>query len=504
MIPNPDGGSMSRSNPRTVSGALAADRLGVPSVASFALTAAAPIMVVGGVVTTGWAVTGTVGASSAMLVMAAVLTLFCVGYVTFARHVSNAGSLYTYLAHGLGPRVAVVGSMVQVLAYSLLQVGLYGIAGTQAGNIAADALGVHAPWWAWALLAWALTGLLGTRGVGVSSRVLAVAMVAELAVVATVSVVDLLHPAGGRVSLAALDPRQLHAGTLGAALAIAITAFVGVEAAPVYSEESKRPRSTVLVATYLALALMTVTYVVGSWAITVAVGPDAVVRAATDLGPDLLLRPAAGHLGGSVLVDLGHLLLLTSIGAGLLSYHNAVARCLFALGRDGVLPRAFGRTDPATGAPVVASAAQTVTGLAVIVWYAVTGWDPMTKLFFALGTTGAFGVLILLTAVSVAVVRFFARDLRGESRWSALVAPAMAAVALAGCLYLVVSNAAKLLGVAPDSPLRWLLPASYLLAAAVGVAGTGWLGRRRPAVLRRVGLGVNAVAPSAMAVGGSR
>jgi hypothetical protein len=33
--------------------------------------------------------------------------------------------------------------------------------------------------------------------------------------------------------------------------------------------------------------------------------------------------------------------------------------------------------------------------LAVIVLYALAGWDPMIRLFFWLGTTGAFGVLCL-------------------------------------------------------------------------------------------------------------
>ena len=98
----------------TLAGALAADRLGAPSVASFALTAAAPIMVVGGVVTTGWAVTGTVAISVALVGMAILLAVFCVGYTAFARHVANAGSLYTYLAHGFGPHAGVIGAAGQL------------------------------------------------------------------------------------------------------------------------------------------------------------------------------------------------------------------------------------------------------------------------------------------------------------------------------------------------------------------------------------------------------
>jgi hypothetical protein len=97
-------------------GALVPDRVGSPSVASFALNAAAPLMVVGAYVTTAWAVTGAVPVSLALLGLGAVLAVWCVGYVRMARHVMNAGSLYTYLAHGIGARFATAGAAVQLVA----------------------------------------------------------------------------------------------------------------------------------------------------------------------------------------------------------------------------------------------------------------------------------------------------------------------------------------------------------------------------------------------------
>lgn len=470
---------------------LAADRLGASSVASFALNAAAPIMVVGAYVTTAWAVTGAVPISFALLAMGAVLAVWCVGYVTMARHVVNAGSLYTYLSHGIGPRTASAGAAIQLVAYSLLQVGLYGIAGVQAAGLATDKLGVDLPWWAWALTTWLLVAVLGTRGVGVSSRLLAGAMIVELVVIAVIVGVDLAHPAGGQVSLAAFDPREFNMGTLGAAVAISVTAFVGIEAAPVYSEEARQPRNTVMYATYLALGLMVAAYVLGSWAMSVAVGPGQVVNTATQLGPDMLLVPASANVGGAALVDIGHLLLLTSITAGLVSYHNAVARCGFSLARDGVLPRILGRTGTRSGAPVAGSLAQSITGFVVIVVFAATGWDPLTKMFFWLGTTGALGVLILMTGASVAVVRFFAHRRHAESRWASMIAPGLSAVALFGCLWLVVANYATLLGVAPTSVAQWVLPSAYPIAALLGVGYTTVLADRRPQVLRGIGRGAN-------------
>lgn len=78
--------------PSNVATALAADRLGVPAVVFFVMSAATPLTVVAGVVTTGFAVTGITGLPVAFVVIGAVLALFCVGYVSMARHVANAGA----------------------------------------------------------------------------------------------------------------------------------------------------------------------------------------------------------------------------------------------------------------------------------------------------------------------------------------------------------------------------------------------------------------------------
>ena len=96
----------------------------------------------------------------------------------------------------------------------------------------------------------------------------------------------------------------------------------------------------------------------------------------------------------------------------------------------------------------------------------------MTDLFFWLGTTGGFGILLLLALTSVAVIAFFARDPRGETAWRRLIAPALAAVLLTGIVVLAVLHYATLLGVPPGSPAAWALPASYAVVA-VDRAGLG-------------------------------
>jgi amino acid transporter len=185
-------------------------------------------------------------------------------------------------------------------------------------------------------------------------------------------------------------------------------------------------------------------------------------------------------------------LFLTSLFAAALAFHNAVWRYIFALGRENVLPAALGRTG-GNNIPKAASLVQSVTGLAVITGYALTGQDPMTRLFFWLGTTGGYGILILLAATALAVVAFFARDPRGENAWRRLIAPGIAAVLLTGIVVLATTHYATLLGVPPGITAAWALPDSYAAIAVIGLAWGLILKVRRPHTYAAIGLGAHAI-----------
>jgi amino acid transporter len=173
--------------PGAVSRALAADRLGVPAVLFFVLAGVAPLTVAAGVIPTAYATTGLTAIPAAFVVIALILALFSAGYVAMARTIRNAGAFYAFIAAGLGRVTGVAAALVALLAYSLLQVGLYGAFGPNAAAEAAAHLGVHAPWWAFALGAWAVVAVLGLARVEVTGRVLGVLLCAELAVVVVIS-----------------------------------------------------------------------------------------------------------------------------------------------------------------------------------------------------------------------------------------------------------------------------------------------------------------------------
>jgi amino acid transporter len=486
--------------PGSVSRALARDRLGVPAVLFFVLAGVAPLTVAAGVIPAAYATTGLTGIPAAFVVVAVILALFSAGYVAMTRSISNAGAFYAFIAQGLGRVPGVAAALVALLAYSFLQVGLYGAFGPTAADEAAAHLGLHAAWWVWALAAWAVITVLGLARVDITGRVLGVLLCAEIAVIIAETISGLARPAAGHLSLATLSPASLTSagfGTVGVLAVVAVLGFVGFEQAPVLAEEARHPRRTIPAATYVALGVIAVVYAAAAWAMASRAGVSHVVAAATAQGPGLLFG-----LGGSgVLSQAAQWLFLTSLFAAALAFHNCVWRYMFALGREGVLPAALGRTG-ANSIPRAASLTQSVTGLVTIAVFAIGGWPPMTDLFFWLGTTGGFGILILLAITSVAVIAFFARDPRGENAWRRLIAPALAAAGLGAIVVLAVAHYATLLGVPPGSPAARLLPACYAAAAAAGLAWGLFLRARRPQVYATIGLGAHAVTGQAENVRG--
>lgn len=489
---------MSVPGPRTpasnVSLALARSRLGVWPVVFIVMAAAAPLTVVAGGATTGYAVTGVTGIPIAYLAVAVALGLFSVGYVAMSRRVVNSGAFYTYVSRGLGKVSGVGASFVAVAAYNTMQIGLYGGFGAVLAARLEDWLGWSVPWAMCAFAGWAVVAVLGVRRIDLNGRVLAVILLVEIAVAVVFAVVQLAHPADGRVTFDTLAPSNLIGAGIGAALVTAVAGFVGFEGTAVFSEESKDPQRTVAKATYRALAIIGLLYAACAWAMSVATGPDRIVEAAKADGTELIFNLVAPYMG-SFVVGLGHLLFVTSLFAALLAFHNTVARYLFALGRERVLPPVLGRTSTRTRAPKVGSIVQSGLAAIVLAVYAAMGWDPIVHLFFWLTVVGGLGVLILMAATSVAVIAYFARPANrdGISGWRWLIAPALASAALLWILWATIDQFHTLLGVEATNPLRWIFPGAFAVAAVLGVLWALVLRAAKPDVYAGIGRGANSV-----------
>jgi amino acid transporter len=222
--------------------------------------------------------------------------------------------------------------------------------------------------------------------------------------------------------------------------------------------------------------------------VTVAAGPGQIVALAETNGREAIFVLATQTLNTTA-ADIGRVLVVTSLLAALIAFHNIFARYAFALGRDRALPGFLSATARRSGAPVAGSIVQSVIALVVIVIYGWFELDPMRQLFLQVGFAGGLGVLLLLVLSSLAVIAFFASTANNENAWRRVVAPTLAALALGVVIYCAVVNLPELLGVAADDPLRWMIPGVYGAVAVLGILWAFVLRATDPAAYAALGLG---------------
>lgn len=466
--------------------------LGVPDIVFFVVAASAPLTVVAGGVPVSFAVTNLRGIPIVYVIIASILLLFTVGYARMSRYVTNAGAFYTYVTKGLNQPFGLAAAFAAVVAYNAMQIGIYGLYGFAAAGVFEKFLGLQVPWFVPVLVTVVIVGILGALQVDLNARVLGVLLLAEVAVVVVFDIAGIIRPAGALTS-APFTPSALSGGAFGAALCFVTASFMGFESAAIYGEEAKDPKRTVARATYTAVLLIGVFYAFSAWATSMAVGEENIVAKAQELGADLLFVYAAQNVGGWF-ADVAAVLFVTSLFAALLSFHNAVARYLFSLGREGVLPRVLSRIQPRTGAPVAGSLAQTGIATVVIVAFAAGGMDPVLGLFTWLTNLGALGVIFLMALTSVAVVAYLRRnnEFMTERTGHVTVAAALSSVALLVVFCLAITNFDALLGTQPGDPMTWILPGLILLAAAVGLINGLLLKVKRPHIYEGIGRGAEA------------
>lgn len=476
-------------------------RLGVLGVAFLIVAASAPLTVIAGGATSAFSVTGVAGIPFGYIVLAIVLAVFAVGYAAMSRFVTNAGAFYSYVAQGIGRPVGVGASVLALIAYNAMQIGIWGMFGFQVSDFIAVKTGVSTPWWLWVFVGVIVVGVMGANRVDLSVKIIGVLVALEFLVVIIFDVVAFANPTEG-FTAEPISPAAIFVPGIGAVLAFGIAAFMGFESAAIYGEESRDPKRTIPRATFLAVGVIGAFYAISSWALALAIGPDKISSggiAPEEAGPPLFFNFVAGYMG-TLWVDIMAILFITSLFAALVSFHNAVSRYAFSLGREGVLPRWLGTVRVRSGAPWAGSIAQSIVAVVVVAGFAVgeSGWNPelgpypVITLFTWLTNLGAFGLVLLMVLVSVSVIGFFRRDARDVGVGSRVIAPAISILALGAVWVLILFNWDILLGQAESTPTTFVLPAILLVPSIAAVGWGLWLRRAKPELYAQIGHGAEA------------
>jgi amino acid transporter len=437
-----------------------------------------------------------------------ILTIFSVGYVAMARKVTAAGGFYSFISHGLGRELGMAAGLASAVAYSVFEASLCGGFAYFAVLKLAQ-YGYHVNWVWPALFMVALIGILAFFDVHLSARVLGVALICEVLALAIFDIVVFGH-GGANIQAAAINPlnafkslpggsangNDFAAGAWAVGVFFAFWSWVGFEMAPNYGEESRDPKRIVPRALYISVIGLGVFYTITSWASLAGYPTTKAAIAQSQTNAAQYFLTPAGHYAGQWVASIMSYLIITGSFACGMAFHNTTARYLYSVGREGLAPRALGKTHPRWKSPHIASVTQSVVAAIIIGLFAIfTGSnDPNSQAYIQLyGLMAVMGVIIILSVqavVSLAVLVYFERFHRDEAHWwRTRLAPLLAFISQAYVVYLLFTNI-DFLGAGAYPYANWLGPIDAVVVL-VGVGTAFYFKKYKPAKYEQAGRLIN-------------
>jgi amino acid transporter len=451
--------------------------LGLPSAMAMSLAFISPTI---GVIFISSLIAGKAGLSSPFIFIIGTLgiALMASTLAQFTRRITSAGTFYKFICQSFGTSTAFVAGMVLLLAYTLqspLNTNLFG--GFVSQTLAAD-FGIHISWWILMIFIVVAVGALAWYSVHTSMSFDLAFVIAEVSVAAVLLFLIIVKGgAHGQVPSSFLPTHAASGfGGLGTAFVFIVLAFFGFESSTTVAEETRNPRRNLPIALIGSVVLTGLWFTFAMYSIIVGYGSAHVTQVASATAPlhDLAVRYIGGWYGN--LIDLAA---ISAIIAVLLAIHTANFRVIYALGRDGVLHRALGRTHPRHQTPHVAIIAYSIFTL-VIGLAAGAGWGPLPA-FGDLGYLSSLAILPVYIGANVALPFFIYRRYRSE--FSVLVHVIFPVVSSVIFLLAIWLNVHPYPATAPNNIFPPLL-AAFIVAAIITAAV---LRRRQSPALARLG-----------------
>lgn len=460
---------------RAEAGALTRNALGVGGIVFLVMAAVAPLTGMIVVASLAIALGNGGGMVMSFVMVAVILLLFAIGYAQMSKQLVNAGGFYAFVVKGIGRTAGLVTGFVAMLGYNFFVAGAIGTSGFFMSQVIGG-FGLHVHWYVWGLASIIVAFAMASSGIGFSAKILGISLILEVLILLVFDVSVLVQHG---FSLEAFSPQVVFTNALGAGMLLAATGFLGFEATSLFGEEAKDPLKTIPRATITAICVIGFILAFSTWAVVSATGVEQAKAVATkhlEAG-DLIFSISEKYLG-SAMTTVMSVLLLVSLFAALLAFHNAATRYLYSLGRARVLPRSLAKTT-SRGAPVRALLVNGVFGAIVAGLFALFGLDPIASLVPAMIGFGTLCVLVLQMLAALAVVVHFRRQ-RDPRLWSTFVAPGVGFLGLLGIVVMAILNFPLVAG--SDAPIIEWLPALLLAALVAGIGYGAYLKAKKPRV----------------------
>ena len=405
------------------------------------------------------------------------IALMALTLAEFAKRVTSAGGFYKFATLAFGPHTGFVIGVLLLFAYVLqspLNINLFG--GFVSNALQTD-FGINIPWWILMVGVVVLVGILAWYSVHTSMQFDIAFLIAEVSVVVILLLLIISKGGDSGQLPQAFSPSHSPEGYggIGEAFVFIVFAFFGFESCLTVAEETHNPRRNLPIALVGSVVLAGLWFTFAMYAVVVGYGAGHMDTLANATAPmhDLAVR----YIGNwySNLVDLAA---ISAIVAVLLAIHTANFRVLYALGRDGLLPKALGRTHPVHKTPHVAIIVYSI-GTLIVGAVAGTAWGPMNA-FGNIGYLSSLGMLPVFIVISVALPVFIRKQYPGE--FNVLlhgVSPALSVLIFIAAIYLSIVPWPA----APLNTFPWIVVAIIVLAVAWGAVLKG----RNSPMFKRLG-----------------
>lgn len=318
--------------------------LSLGSVVLFGIAYMTPIIVLG---TFGILAQSTAGRVPAAYLAALVAMFFtAMSYGRMAAAFPVAGSAYSYVRKAIRPKLGFIAGWAVLLDYLFLPMAIWLIG---AAYLASAFPSI--PQWIWVLAFIGITSAINIIGLKLANGINALLMLVQfLVLIAFVALC--VHYVGGdaRQPLWSIKPffnGDMQMPLIMSGAAIACYSFLGFDAVSTLTEETRDPRRTIPRAIMLITLIGGLIFVGVSYFVQIAHPSfqfDSVDSAAYEI---------ARNIGGDLFVSIFLIGLIVGQFASGLSAQASGSRLLFAMGRDGVLPKSFfGTLHERFGTPV--------------------------------------------------------------------------------------------------------------------------------------------------------
>ncbi len=402
--------------------------------------------------------------------------------IGFTRRMASAGYAYTYASRSLGKGAGFMAGWL----YFFGMICFVPMTMSGVGYLAADLLGLSPKLWIlFFFIGMALLIALATIKVKVTTRV---QLVVGIVTVAVIVLVDLITTAKGGHSGQAAGAfsfgHTVSGGFNGVfyGIILGVTSYIGFETAADFGEETAKPRKYIPIAIIAATLFAVIFYLWTTYSITIGFG----LKNGAKIGADpVALKTVATTFIGSwlgTLVELGGML---SAFIVCVACATAASRTLFAMGRENVLPAAFGRTSARFQTPVNATLAVAgiATVMALLVGYPLSSGlfgQPFSNYYFW-ATVGTLVIIVVYMMLCIGGIVFFWKT-RESRNWNPVVhvaVPLIGAIVFGAALYGSVHPT-------PPSILKWT-PYVAVVWLVIGAVTLVWLQARRPESVAQIG-----------------